>query len=523
MTLVGWCPGGRPVPEMLGMYPGTGAARIFVGAGKPIPDWSGPVLGPLGTEVVPHVSFKTWDLAPVVRLVDGIPDGQLLILTYAHEPEQGQAAGDPTPEQFHARWAELVARLAGHPKRDRVLLAPVYTRYWWQANVGDRRWLVRADVDVHGWDVYNNGSAYRSPDDLLTIPRQVAKDTGLPYLVAELGAVDVGPGRAEWMRAMVDAAAADGALTVSWFHRDEWDLTASADAQQTWQTLILREAPVTTSPRNLLDVRQLLLAELGPHGLASAEVGIVGNAAHRGGYHCGEDRTVRNDYSVVESRRDSTGLTDHASGLDVGTFSYRDPGGRTHNLPSFSRWCVGQCEAGAEGTADIREIIYSPDGRTVKRWDRLGKRASGDDSHLFHTHFSFFRDSTKAGRDLTPLFRRYLTTIGLMEDPDMLDADDLRKVRTQVALGIYDILHVAGTGQDYLGLTYSGQGASVRQNLRALTAAPVLAALGERDDVDEQAIVTGVLAGLSPEAIAAAIPAELAKQVADELAARLVS
>lgn len=40
---------------------------------------------------------------------------------------------------------------------------------------------------------------------------------------------------------------------------------------------------------------------------------------------------------------------------------------------------------------------------------------------------------------------------------------------------------------------------------------------------DTQGIVSGVLAGLSPEAIAAAIPTELASQVADELAARLQS
>lgn len=43
------------------------------------------------------------------------------------------------------------------------------------------------------------------------------------------------------------------------------------------------------------------------------------------------------------------------------------------------------------------------------------------------------------------------------------------------------------------------------------------------EGVDEDAIVTGVLAGLPPERIAAAIPAELASQVAAELATRLES
>lgn len=41
------------------------------------------------------------------------------------------------------------------------------------------------------------------------------------------------------------------------------------------------------------------------------------------------------------------------------------------------------------------------------------------------------------------------------------------------------------------------------------------------DDVDEAAVVAAVLAGLTPEVIAAAIPTDLAERVADELAARL--
>ncbi|MGW3608931.1 hypothetical protein ACWD6N_03430 [Micromonospora sp. NPDC005163] len=183
---------------------------------------------------------------------------------------------------------------------------------------------------------------------------------------------------------------------------------------------------MTRAPANLLAVRSLLLTHLdnapGPDDLDAAEAGIVPDPLHRGGYHCGSDRTVTNDYSVVESPRDKAGLTDYASALDVGGFSVT-AGGRTHTLSSFSLWCVGQCVANAADTRDIREIIYSPDGNTVKRWDRLGKRSSGDSSHRWHTHFSFHRDAIKAGRDLTPLFRRYLTTIGLLEDD--VSAEDL--------------------------------------------------------------------------------------------------
>ncbi|TCB97588.1 hypothetical protein E0H26_11770 [Micromonospora zingiberis] len=178
---------------------------------------------------------------------------------------------------------------------------------------------------------------------------------------------------------------------------------------------------MTRAPENLLAVRRLLLEHLNrdpnrvrDEDLEPNEVGIVGDPNHRGGYHCGSDRVVTNDYSVVESPRDRNGLTLDAAALDVGMFEWRDPLGRMHNLQTFSVWCVAQCTANAPDTRDIREIIYSPDGQRVLRWDRLGRRSTGDRSHLWHTHFSFFRDSIKANRDQTPLFRRYLTSIGLI-------------------------------------------------------------------------------------------------------------
>lgn len=54
--------------------------------------------------------------------------------------------------------------------------------------------------------------------------------------------------------------------------------------------LVEQEMIVTTAPLNLRTVGRPLLAELGPHGPASAEVGVVGDPAHRGGYPCGRDR-----------------------------------------------------------------------------------------------------------------------------------------------------------------------------------------------------------------------------------------
>jgi hypothetical protein len=184
---------------------------------------------------------------------------------------------------------------------------------------------------------------------------------------------------------------------------------------------------MTVAKPNLLRARTLLLEHLNRHAgavaadLEPAEVGIVGGPAHVAAgtsYHLGRDqlRLSARPYSVYESPRDRNGLDEHASAMDIGQFEVttsRD----TFTLVDFSRWLVGLCAAGDPDTADIREVIYSPDGRTVKRWDRLKIRTSGDDSHRWHTHVSEFRDAT--GHRMIRLVGRWLTHIGLLEGDDM--------------------------------------------------------------------------------------------------------
>lgn len=181
---------------------------------------------------------------------------------------------------------------------------------------------------------------------------------------------------------------------------------------------------MTTAPACLMEVRALLRDYLHIPPLA---LGVVGDTSHAEGgdsYHLGADqiraRNGRDRYSVDESARDRNGLTNDATALDIGEFSVRVDG-KAHNLQTFCVWLIAQCRAGTADTRDIREVIYSPDGNVVKRWDRLGRRTSGDGSHKTHTHISWFRDAIKAGRDQTPVFRRYLTEIGLLagEDDDM--------------------------------------------------------------------------------------------------------
>ena len=144
--------------------------------------------------------------------------------------------------------------------------------------------------------------------------------------------------------------------------------------------------------------------------------GIVGDAAHqrRASYHNGQDaidkygRTALDDYSIRHVRDREPYLTNAASAIDLGRLD-----GSLVALHSFSRWLVAEALQDPEAYRDVREVIYSPDGQTVQRYSGVDGAihtgpGNGDNSHLWHTHISFFRDSEK--RDKRPLFEGYFIT-----------------------------------------------------------------------------------------------------------------
>lgn len=99
---------------------------------------------------------------------------------------------------------------------------------------------------------------------------------------------------------------------------------------------------------------------------------------------------------------------------------------------------------------------------------------------------------------------------------DDVSAQDVWEADLIPVQGKTETWQAAGT----LGATYDAATAAARDSAKALA---LVAQLAGRDLVDEPAIVAGVLAGLDPAAIAAAIPLDLAERVADELAARLAA
>lgn len=274
---------------------------------------------------------------------------------------------------------------------------------------------------------------------------------------------------------------------------------------------------MTYAPSRLLEVRAYLKPIT---GLSDYELGIVGDEDHDGGYHHGWDQRriidgVLRDYSWLESTRDSSHKTNAASAFDLGMFA---------RLRELSVWLAEQCAANkrdpnvAKDCADIRSIIYSPDGLVVKRWDRISSRTTGDSSHRGHTHISYFRDAED--RDKTAVFRRFFQGHATTEP----ERTPMLLIKTAVADEVY-----ASDGHTYRHMT-SGAALVAAQkaghklievgsmaDLEALAGKP---ASDEKpvtlspEQLDQLAVKFAALAPKPPTA------AEVAKAVNDEAHAR---
>lgn len=223
---------------------------------------------------------------------------------------------------------------------------------------------------------------------------------------------------------------------------------------------------MTNAPSDLLAVRQYLIGPSTP--LTGAEVGIVGDPSHAstGGYHEGNDDLARvgrldSDYSKRESPRDRPGTND-ASALDIGWWN-GEAGRRRLSRLALNAALAAAWRRGDPRLRDVREIIYTPDGSTVQRLDRLGLRSTGDSSHLYHTHLSFFRDS--AGRRAAPdnimgLLREILDG----EVATMLDGID----RAQVGNSEHYLQAIVGLTDQASNISDTVSNNLVRPNLLAV-------------------------------------------------------
>lgn len=306
----------------------------------------------------------------------------------------------PAPPLSSVRgYLERMTQLLGRP-------VALYTGDWWWR---PRGWNV-TDLAPYLWAAPNAGYVGAYPGD------------NSPHWRAGYGWPDLG------IMQYAVSALPGGKIEVS---------KSAVRDPEVWRSLTQGRSGMSYAPDTLKAARTLYITTLKQAGytIDPAAVGIVGDDSHANSgtsYHLGKDALKANAYSVVESSRDKNGLTNAAMALDLGWFSFK-VGGDTHNLRTFSRWLVAQCEAGTDDTKDIREVIYSLDGKTVQRWDRLGRRSTGDSSHTSHTHLSYFRDSES--RNKTALLIRYFTEIGVLEDDDMDQATFTKLLKGSLADG----------------------------------------------------------------------------------------
>lgn len=247
-------------------------------------------------------------------------------------------------------------------------------------------------------------------------------------------------------------------------------------------------------------------------GRDKASDGSVGDLAHQtslSGHN--PDRTGRAEYKDGDS-------LDEVRALDVD----RDlvPGSGTDWMELVVQYLVRRARAGIY--IPFEYLIYKR--RIWSRSDGWKTRAyTGANDHNKHAHFS--GRYNQAGDNWTGSLG-LATVRGHTTGGEILDASELVKIRTQVALGIYDALWVAANQRDLPDgrLTYTGSGSvgsSIRSNLAALTSEPtvagIVAALANLDAVDEAA-----LADAMAPAVAAIVTPALIGAVQDNGGAPLM-
>lgn len=193
-----------------------------------------------------------------------------------------------------------------------------------------------------------------------------------------------------------------------------------------------------------------------------------------------------------------------------------------------ARGCVNAVDIDKDGV-NIAEIIrvaeqhpsvhYWIFDRQIADRDSGFRRVSysGANPHDKHLHISI-RQTAAAENDRRPW------GLTVLDDKDKAYLESL--VETRITQLVPDLVRKAV----WDGTLWGGAGApsaKVALQRTYTNAASTAVGLGQLanqiDDVDEQAIVAGVLAGFSPVLIAAAIPQDIAAQVADELQRRLAS
>jgi hypothetical protein len=155
---------------------------------------------------------------------------------------------------------------------------------------------------------------------------------------------------------------------------------------------MIRAASQTTyAPADLLAVQALWHGHLGTQPNPAA---VVGRGRRCNSYHHGAQalrrwgrapEQIAWQYALMESGRDRGALTDAASAIDLPT--------PTAELRAVITRLVAHANRRDRRCHFLRQVRWSPDGRTVRQWDDLDPPTRLDDrQYLGFCHLSFYRD-----------------------------------------------------------------------------------------------------------------------------------
>lgn len=145
---------------------------------------------------------------------------------------------------------------------------------------------------------------------------------------------------------------------------------------------------MSMAPQSLKEVKRYLVSKTGKAGANFGIRGFVGKK-RVWGYHLGKSDIFGpggygwRDYSV-KRKRDRAGLTEASSAMDIRL-----------NIPTLKDLVVYLRAEAAAGRADLMEILGPDANGQAKRYAKpaWNKALRADDSHKWHVHVSFPRDT----------------------------------------------------------------------------------------------------------------------------------
>lgn len=248
----------REYKRRVAMYPESRMCRVFGYPLTGLPSW----LGRTGDERIPYLRDQVPGIVPAAVYQDWRDDGTNVLawldeidapvrLCWRHEADRKRE----DPSIYRRRYFTLAGWVADHPNGHHVTLTPTSTYQWTLSTAigkGGGDWSrFHVGVGTPGVDVYADSwrTEYPDPDDffapLWRYRDLIGQDIEFPeFGAARLAADASGQGRADWLTACADRAAAEGVTAICYWDdigSNLTDLRLSVDTSSTPEVAAWRD------------------------------------------------------------------------------------------------------------------------------------------------------------------------------------------------------------------------------------------------------------------------------------------